>query len=376
VRLVRHINNSIISQKPGNDTAMTEFRYPDDCQSNDDIADYWAVRLDDVQLTAAEEIAFERWQAADPQNPARLIRARQTWHSMEIAAAELSDMDNPAKGAPSPKQDHLGFDSEAVRRDLERLGALEGGNGRLPGMRSAKRRARPMLAIFTILLLVGLWGYSAFQPDADLIAASNPGVVSEVHELSDGSRIWMEPGTRVAMAYSDQYRDLTVQEGGVFIEVAKDSTRPLRIHLNKLTATAVGTAFSASKWGGHVRVEVSEGTVDLESRTAKLARLTAGRASWQDADGDMHYGTVALDRVAAWRTGRWVVNDMPIDELFARLSPLLDDTSFVRDPRMGEITVSGSFDLTKPDGAYGAILAAYGLTDRAVPGGFKIISKK
>ena len=355
---------------------MTEFRYPDDCQSNDDIADYWAVRLDDVQLTASEEIAFERWQASDPQNPARLIRARQTWQSMEVAASELSGMDDRGRKSPASKPDHLGFDSEAVRRDLERLGALEGGNGRLPGMRSAKRRARPMLAIFTILLLLGLWGYSAFQPDADLIAAGNPGIVSEVHELSDGSRIWMEPGTRVALAYGDQYRDLTVLEGGVFIEVAKDSTRPLRIHLNKLTATAVGTAFSASKWGGHVRVEVSEGTVDLESRTAKLARLAAGRASWQDADGDMHYGTVTLDRVAAWRDGRWVVNDMPIDELLARLSPLMDDLRFVRDPRMDDITVSGSFDLTKPDGAYGAILAAYGLTDRAVPGGFRIISKK
>jgi len=354
---------------------MTEFRYPDDCQSNDDIADYWAVRLDDVQLSAAEEIAFERWQATDPQNPARLIRARQTWQGMEIAAAEFSDDEDHSIRSRKPVHDS-GFDSEAVRRDLERLGALEGGNSRLPGMRSAKRRARPMLAIFTILLLLGLWGYSAFQPDADLIAASNPGVVGEVHELSDGSRIWMEPGTRVALAYGDQYRDLTVLEGGVFIEVAKDSTRPLRIHLNKLTATAVGTAFSASKWGGHVRVEVSEGTVDLESRTAKLARLTAGRASWQDADGDMHYGMVALDWVGAWRDGRWVVNDMPIDELFARLSPLMDGISFVRDPRLGDITVSGSFDLTKPDGAYGAILAAYGLTDRAVPGGFRIISKK
>ncbi len=354
---------------------MTEFRYPDDCQSNDDIADYWAVRLDQADLNTAEKAALECWQQADTGNPDRLIRAQQTWQAMEISAAELTDDD--VVSSRSQTDGHpTGFDSEAVRRDLERLGALEGGNGRLPGMRSAKRRARPMLALFTILLLVGLWGYSAFQPDADLIAAHDPGVVSEVHELSDGSRIWMEPGTRVALAYNDNNRDLTVLEGGVFIEVAKDSTRPLRIHLNKLTATAVGTAFSASKWGGHVRVEVAEGTVDLENRTARLARLTAGRASWQDADGDMHYGMVALDRVGAWRDGRWVVNDMPIDELFARLSPLLDGVHFVRDPRMDEITVSGSFDLHKPDGAYQAVLAAYGLTEQAIPGGFKIISKK
>ncbi len=356
---------------------MTEFRYPEDCKGNDQIADFWAVRLDQGDLTTPEETAFKAWQSSDPDNEKRLSRARQVWHSMEFAVAEAIDIpDDRASNTPTRDITMDQFDNEAVRRDLERLGALEGGGGRLPGMRSAKRRARPVWALMTILCLLGLWGYSAFQPEPDLIAASDANVVTSIHELPDGSRMWMEPGTRIDIEFTDHYRDISVLDGGIFIEVAKDANRPLRVHMNRMTATAVGTAFSASKWGGHVRVEVSEGTVDLESRTTKLARLTAGRASWQDEDGDLHFAAMDPARIAPWREGRWIVKDMPIDELFGRLSPLMGDETFVRDPMLGEITVSGSFDLTKPDSAYGALLAAYGLTDRAFPGGFRIISRK
>ncbi|MBO6772035.1 MULTISPECIES: FecR domain-containing protein [unclassified Thalassospira] len=361
---------------------MTEFRYPEDCQSNEDIADYWAVRLDQSDLTPAEEAAFSAWQDADPGNPQRLVRACQIWQSMEIAAAEdgaaLSDSvtrDTRASidtRADEPKP----VDLAGVRRDLERLGALEGGSGRLPGMRSAKRPFRPVLAVLTCLVLVVLFGYSAFQPDPDLVAAADASVVGQMHDLPDGSSIWMEPGTRVALNYSDALRDITVLEGGIFIKVAKDASRPLRIHLNQVTAIAVGTAFSASKWGGHARVEVSEGTVDLEDRKMRLARLVAGRAAWQDADGDLHFAEVAPERVAPWRGGRWIVDDMPIDELLARIAPLMGDVTFVRDPRLGDITVSGSFDISKPHSAHDALLAAYGLEERAFPAGFRIISRK
>ncbi|MHC8494360.1 FecR family protein [Thalassospira sp. SM2505] len=352
---------------------MTEFRYPEDCQSNEDIADFWAVRLDQSGLTPAEEAAFAAWQDADPKNPQRLVRACQLWQSMEIVAADTA-LSGPSSSASD--QDKRPVDQEGIRRDLERLGALEGGDGRLPGMRSAKRRPRPLVALVTCLLLVGLFAYSALQPAPDLVAAANVSAVTEVHSLPDGSRVWMEPGTRVSLNYSDTLRDITVLDGGIFIEVAKDATRPLRIHLNQFTAIAVGTAFSASKWGGHARIEVAEGTVDLEDRKMRLARLTAGRSAWQDADGDLYYADVAPDRVALWRGGRWIVDDMPVDELLARLSPLLGGLTFVRDPRLDEITVSGSFDLAKPESAHDAILAAYGLQESAFPGGFRIISRK
>ena len=41
---------------------MTEFRYPEDCKGNDQIADFWAVRLDQGDLTAPEDMAFKAWQ--------------------------------------------------------------------------------------------------------------------------------------------------------------------------------------------------------------------------------------------------------------------------------------------------------------------------
>ena len=114
---------------------MTEFRYPDDCQSNEDIADFWAIRLDQGDLDRCEQMAFENWQAENSGNVRLLMRARQTWRSMEIAVTD----------SPRPAQENTErqpVDLDGIRADLERLGALEGGQGRLPGMRSGTDRGQ------------------------------------------------------------------------------------------------------------------------------------------------------------------------------------------------------------------------------------------
>lgn len=368
---IRLLHIKLFDQLPGPAIAMTEFRYPDDCQSNEDIADFWAIRLDQGDLDRREQTAFENWQAENSGNVRLLMRARQTWRSMEMA---VTDFHQPTQ----TNTERQPVDLEGIRADLERLGALEGGQGRLPGMRSGKRRFRPKLAAAIGLVLIGLFVLGGLRPDPDLIAANDASAIREMHELRDGSRVWMEPGTRLAIKYDDTGRDITVLEGGIYIEVAPDASRPLRVRLNDVTAQAVGTAFVASKWGGFARVEVSEGIVDLRQSDGniRLAQLSAGHAAWQGPNGDMRYGPRDVDRIAGWRNGRWTVKDMSLEELIARISPLLPGKNFILDPRMGDIFVTGNFDLAKPDSAINALMAAYGLENKTYPGGFHLISKK
>lgn len=368
---IRLLHIKLFDQLPGPAIAMTEFRYPDDCQSNEDIADFWAIRLDQGDLDRREQTAFENWQAENSGNVRLLMRARQTWRSMEMA---VTDFHQPTQ----TNTERQPVDLEGIRADLERLGALEGGQGRLPGMRSGKRRFRPKLAAAIGLVLIGLFVLGGLRPDPDLIAANDASAIREIHELRDGSRVWMEPGTRLAIKYDDTGRDITVLEGGIYIEVAPDASRPLRVRLNDVTAQAVGTAFVASKWGGFARVEVSEGIVDLRQSDGniRLAQLSAGHAAWQGPNGDMRYGPRDVDRIAGWRNGRWTVKDMSLEELIARISPLLPGKNFILDPRMGDIFVTGNFDLAKPDSAINALMAAYGLENKTYPGGFHLISKK
>ena len=360
---------------------MTEFRYPTDCTCDEDIADFWAIRLDGDGLGQNEQLAFDQWQAVSPNNAALLAHARQTWHSMEIVAADRRTQApdaNPASlgGSNTPRRPLTETDLAGIRDDLERLGALGGGPGRFPGMRPKNRRFRPMLALATCMLIVGLFVLGAVRPDPDLVAENSISAISQIHDLSDGSEIWMEPGTRVNIDYSPEFRDIAVLQGGIYIKVAKDAARPLRVRVGDLTAQAVGTEFAASNWAGHPRVEVREGVVDLANRDARLARLSAGQTAWQGLQGDMRYGAYDIDRLAAWRNGRWIAQDMPLEELLAKIAPLMDGESYVLDPLMDDIYVTGSFDLAKPQSAIAALLAAYGLTKQSFPGGFEIISKK
>jgi len=359
---------------------MTDFRYPLDCKSDEDIADFWAIRLDGDVLGQFEQTAFDQWQAKSPKNAALLKHARQTWQTMEIAAADsraqARETDRLSSGISNDMRRPLEeTDLAGIRVDLERLGALGGGTGRFPGMRPINRRFRPMLALATCMVIVGLFVLGAVRPDPDLVAEKSASAISQSHDLTDGSQIWMEPGTRLNIDFTQQARDITVLQGGIYIKVAKDAERPLRVTIGDLVAQAVGTEFAASNWAGHPRVEVREGVVDLATRDVRLARLSAGQTAWQGTKGDMRYGAYDIDRLAAWREGRWIARDMPLEEMLAKIAPLMADESYVLDPLMGDIYVTGSFDLTKPQSAVAALLGAYGLKKQSFPGGFEIISK-
>ena len=384
-RSERHLTNKTFYQRPGRKIAMTEFRYPDDCTSDKDIADFWAVRFDGGDLDRAEQVAFDHWLAASPQNLGLLDRARQTWRSMEIVAADAKGPAGPLAVDQNRSSHNLSKDMpraldqtdlDGIRDDLERLGALGGGPGRLPGMRPVNRKFRPVLAVATLMVIVGLFVFGAVRPDPDLMAEKSANAISQIHDLPDGSQIWMEPGTRLNIDYTPEFRDITVLQGGIYIKVAKDASRPLRVGVGDLVARAVGTEFAASNWAGHPRVEVREGVVDVLSGDLRLAQLSAGHAAWQGTQGDMRYGAYSIDRLAAWRNGRWIAEDMPLEELLAKITPLIADETYVFDPLLDDVYVTGSFDLSKPQSAIAAVLGAYALKKQSFPGGFEIISKK
>jgi transmembrane sensor len=90
----------------------------------------------------------------------------------------------------------------------------------------------------------------------------------------------------------------------------------------------------------------------------------------------MRYGAYDIDRLAAWRDGRWIAEDMPLEELLAKITPLIADETYVLDPLLDDVYVTGSFDLSKPQSAIAAVLGAYALKKQSFPGGFEIISKK
>lgn len=103
-----------------------------------------------------------------------------------------------------------------------------------------------------------------------------------VYELSDGSVVRLNAGSSIHLAddFNVNTRDVYLEGEGYF-EVAKNPTKPFRVHAGKSLTTAIGTAFMvrAIKGESAVKVILVEGKVKVENTIQKQipVELVAGQ---------------------------------------------------------------------------------------------------
>ncbi|MHA6576013.1 FecR domain-containing protein [Pseudomonas yamanorum] len=167
--------------------------------------------------------------------------------------------------------------------------------------------------------------------------------------LPDGTRLLINTGSSLNIAFSDQVRRIELLKGEVLITTAKDSAhRPLIVQTRHGTARALGTRFSVRVGEQASRVAVTEGAVELLAEHARQGVIV--KAGEQ--------GAFSADRVAAvepldvsaltWENGMLLAQHM-------RLADLLDELGRYRagvlrcHDSVANLTVSGAFSLRDTD---------------------------
>lgn len=167
--------------------------------------------------------------------------------------------------------------------------------------------------------------------------------------LPDGTRLLINTGSSLNIAFSEQVRRIELIKGEVLITTAKDSAhRPFIVQTRHGTARALGTRFSVRVGEQASRVAVTEGAVEL------LA-VHAGQGVIVKAG---EQGAFSVDRVAAvepldvstltWENGMLLAQHM-------RLADLLDELGRYRagvlrcHASVADLTVSGAFPLRDTD---------------------------
>ena len=99
--------------------------------------------------------------------------------------------------------------------------------------------------------------------------------------LADGSRIELNTGTRLRAALAAGTRELWLDEGEAYFDVAHDAQRPFIVHAGSRTITVLGTKFAVRLDRGRVQVAVSEGRVriDQPADAGRSASITRGDLS-------------------------------------------------------------------------------------------------
>jgi transmembrane sensor len=182
--------------------------------------------------------------------------------------------------------------------------------------------------------------------------------------LADDSRVVLNTDSSISVSYSDDQRHVTLKRGEAWFQVTPSEARPFHVDAGEARVTAVGTAFNVYLDGPDTDVTVTEGVVRVSElgETGNRApaaevlraneRLRTGDEGWQVAVSEDPSDALA------WQRGELVAREMPLPELLRQLERYHATEILIVDPDLAVLTVSGVFDLKRPE----AILSALELS--------------
>lgn len=106
------------------------------------------------------------------------------------------------------------------------------------------------------------------QHEMDYNTVSNDQAEDKTILLSDGSRLVIKTGSaiRYPVSFEHTKREVYLEKGEVFFEVARDESRPFLVLSNNITTRVLGTSFTVkSSLSGDVTVAVLSGKVSVSA---------------------------------------------------------------------------------------------------------------
>lgn len=273
----------------------------------------------------------------------RSERNRQDWQDIERTWAVLGALPRPASAGPD--------------RPPSRRGRL--GNP----LRSKGRRAFVgIAAAIAATVAMAVWGPGLLLAlEADYATGIGD---TRIVTLEDGSSVTLGADSAIAIDFLPDRRALRLLRGEAFFDVVPDPDRPFTVAARQTMTTVYGTAFDVRTLPGSVAVAVEHGRVGVQwaANEAKAVSDNLGADDWLelDDDGNLSTGRLPPGSVAAWRSGKLVLQDRPISDVVDAVSRHFHGTILVADSHLLTSRITGVFDLDNPEDALVAALHVQG----------------
>lgn len=298
----------------------------------------WLARRD-RGFTPAEQDAFSEWLAADPRHRAAFARLDRTWGALDSLAAW-----QPADGA-APNPDLL---APARPGPLLRRGRFFAVAGL--GL------AATLAAVF----------WRPFPAAND--AAIAPGVrvipKPERQALADGSVAEVKHGGRLELAFGTAERRVRLDEGEIYLSVAKDPARPFVVDAGGTLVRAIGTAFSVRRESDGIDILVTEGSVRVEPAGNSPVIVAQGERTRIEGSRRPIVSPVNADIIArdhAWREVRLEFADLPLRAVVTEFNLRNVRQLAIGDSAAGNVKVAGTFRADQPEAFVRLLEAGFGI---------------
>ncbi len=165
--------------------------------------------------------------------------------------------------------------------------------------------------------------------------------------LPDGSDMTLDAASRIAIAFSDGARDLTLQQGAARFEVRHDAARPFAVSTPEGQMVALGTNFSVDRGAGTSELRVYRGRVRLTVPGQPAMVVTAGH--WAEAGaGRITLHDFDVERYQGWQD-RWLSGDsIRLGDAIMRLRRYSTRPIELRNPGLADERFNGRFRLDHP----------------------------
>lgn len=184
--------------------------------------------------------------------------------------------------------------------------------------------------------------------------------------LSDGSRVTLNTGTRMAVRYMFNRRSIKLEKGEAAFDVAHDKRRPFVVSADGEDIAALGTSFIVRTLAeGQLGVTLTEGRLKLTRSAAgpkaEPIVLTAGQG-WTPRGGVRQLASSDLEQAAAWRRGEVVFNNTSLSAAVTEMNRYGGKPLYLDVSQADEFKISGVFRIEDGDAFAKTLAALYGLT--------------
>ena len=173
--------------------------------------------------------------------------------------------------------------------------------------------------------------------------------------LSDGSRVWLNAGSRLMYPseFVDKKREVLLV-GEAFFEVAKQENHPFIVKTPDIEIKVLGTRFNVSAYPEDYSVQttLAEGSVEMYSTNAglfnKKVKLLPGElAYFNKKNKETTIYNVNVEYYTLWTQGLLSFSNTDLNRIIRKLERFYNIRFQFDDPLKGTIQVTGKLDITK-----------------------------
>ncbi|ATY31558.1 FecR family protein [Sphingomonas psychrotolerans] len=300
----------------------------------------WVDRMRRPVLDSDTTADFDRWILKDPRHIESYARMQTLWQSGGLEAA--------LRGiAPLPQ---AGNDDAPGKEALAR------------GRNRGWRRMGQAAALAGILVVAGVAGAPSLVTETQYATARGQ---TRTVALSDGSTIRMNGDTRIAVRMAPWSRQVELQRGEAFFDVAHERLRGFAVDAGGAKVSVLGTAFDVDRVDRDTRViQVYRGMVGVHAGSGRQWRLPAG--SGLELEGERVRSLKGSgDKRPDWTQGWFEANETPVRQLVQRLNRSIDRPIVLADPSIGALLVTGRFPMREPKSVLEMVSVVHDLRWRA-----------